>query len=78
MKKYLLSAIIGSLFITFTAYSQQYRWAKGIGGTNLDRGNGITVDPQGNVYIVGAFQGSNVDFDPGPGSFIITFQLVIR
>ena len=72
MKKYLLIVIIGSLFITFTAYSQQYQWAKGIGGTVNDRGGGITVDKYGNVCIVGIFRGTNVDFDPGAGNLLLS------
>ena len=72
MKKYLLGAIISSLFITFTINPQQYQWAKGIGGSLIDRGGGITVDNNGNVYIVGIFQGTNVDFDPGAGNLILS------
>jgi hypothetical protein len=72
MKIYLLTVIIGSLLITFTTYPQQYRWAKGIGGTGNDRGGGITVDKYGNVYIVGIFRGTNVDFDPGTGNLLLS------
>jgi len=45
-------------------------WAKAIGGTKLDAGGSIAVDPTGtgDVYTTGYFHGI-VDFDPGPGSF---------
>ena len=46
-------------------------WAKRVGGINTDRGLGLTVDPQGNVYGTGYFS-HTVDFDPGPGTFPIT------
>lgn len=46
-------------------------WAKRVGGINTDRGFGLTVDPQGNVYSTGYFS-HTVDFDPGPGTFPIT------
>jgi hypothetical protein len=46
-------------------------WAKAMGGTLPEGGEGISVDISGNVYTTGTFQGT-VDFDPGPGSFNLT------
>ncbi len=43
-----------------------FLWAKGFGGTGLDRINGITTDVTGNIYVTGYYAGT-VDFDPGPG-----------
>lgn len=43
-------------------------WAKSLGGTSFDRGNVITTDSFGNVYVAGYFQ-LTTDFDPGPSSF---------
>ncbi|MBP6311756.1 MAG: SBBP repeat-containing protein [Flavobacteriales bacterium] len=40
-------------------------WAYSFGGSSPDRGNGITVDDTGNVFVVGRVAGT-VDFDPGP------------
>lgn len=45
-------------------------WVKIIGGTESDTGNDIVVDGANNVYIIGSF-GPTIDFDPGPGEFII-------
>lgn len=49
-------------------------WAKNIGGDNIYSGTvgySITVDLNGFVYVTGSF-GNSVDFDPGPGTQIIT------
>jgi len=43
-------------------------WAKNIGATLYNGGNGIATDASGNVYTTGNFFGTQ-DFDPGPGVF---------
>ncbi|WP_299684931.1 T9SS type A sorting domain-containing protein [uncultured Dokdonia sp.] len=50
-------------------------WAKSIGAEGDDEGFGITIDPFGNVIVVGSFRGT-VDFDPGIGVHYETFQTV--
>jgi gliding motility-associated-like protein len=50
------------------------KWAKQFAGGvtgSYDRGQGVKVDANGNVYSVGIFSGT-VDFDPGPGTFNLT------
>lgn len=49
-----------------------FLWAKKIGGTSQDFASIINVDPHGNITLIGWFQSSSVDFDPGPGNFRIT------
>lgn len=44
--------------------------AKTIGGSEFDAGNDLAIDNNNNVYLIGSF-GPSVDFDPGPGTFII-------
>ncbi len=55
--------------------SGNFVWAKGIQGDDLDRGQAIATDSNGNVYTAGMF-GSTIDFDPGPGNFSLTAQSV--
>ncbi|MBK9285865.1 MAG: T9SS type A sorting domain-containing protein [Sphingobacteriaceae bacterium] len=61
------------LISTFISYAQlpPLQWARSMGGTLGETGYCVINDDQGNVYTTGAFQGA-VDFDPGPGSFILT------
>ena len=62
----------GGSDIFFAKYSSigEYQWAYSIGGPYLfgDGGSDIAVDVSGNIYIIGSFRGSNVDFDPGSGT----------
>jgi hypothetical protein len=43
----------------------------GFGGTGMDRGYGIAVDPQNRIHTTGSFFGT-ADFDPGPGTLNLT------
>lgn len=54
------------IFVSKYNTNGQYEWAFSIGGTNLDVGRDIEIDPSGNVYVVGEFNGNNIDFDPSP------------
>ncbi|MBO9699347.1 MAG: gliding motility-associated C-terminal domain-containing protein [Sporocytophaga sp.] len=42
-------------------------WAFGIGSSQDDEGKSICIDKEGNIYVTGYFQGSNIDVDPGEG-----------
>lgn len=54
--------------ISIESYSQEFEWAKQIGGLNAQVTEAIITDTAGNVYTAGWFRGT-VDFDPGPGIF---------
>jgi hypothetical protein len=48
-----------------------FDWAFTLGASSGDRVRDVTVDPAGNVGIIGTFVGT-VDFDPGPGVHNLT------
>ncbi len=70
MKKKLLIIIV---LISFgiNAKSQNFIWAKKMGGLWFDYSMDIAVDASGNVYTTGSFA-DTADFDPGPGVFNLT------
>ena len=55
------------IFVLKLDSSGDFVWAKKIGGTGTDAGNGIALDSSNNVYITGYFN-DTVDFDPGAGT----------
>jgi hypothetical protein len=57
----------GDIAITKFNADGSYGWTYVFGGTGNDGPQGITTDPSNNVYIVGFFSSSNVDFN-GTGS----------
>jgi len=55
------------VLISFT--QEDHGWVRTYGGVGEDRGLGVSVDGDGNVYVTGAYS-ETVDFDPGPGEDI--------
>lgn len=69
MKKIIQFSIALTLLLLSKVSAQPYfQWAQGVGSPTLEQGRSVTTDTQGNVYVVGVFQGT-VDFDPGPSTF---------
>lgn len=61
------------LTIGFTpCKAQTFEWAKRIGGAGEESCRTMALDNQGNIYLAGSFQGTNVDFDPGSGTALLT------
>lgn len=60
---------VGESDIFLASYDKNglYRFSQTIGGPANDIGYDIAVDPTNNVYLTGAFQGTNVDFGPASG-----------
>lgn len=65
-----------NIFVSKLTAAGDFIWAKGMGGTSIngtaDEGMSIGVDQNGNVFTCGHFWSANADFDPGPGSFILS------
>jgi hypothetical protein len=59
------------IFISKLDASGNFIWARSLGTTGTEYGNGIAVDGSGDVYTTGYF-GPSMDFDPGPGVFNLT------
>ena len=69
MKKKIFT-LLATLWLTTSLMAQtpEFEWAVGMGGSDVDVGFSVTVDPFGNVYTSGYFEGT-VDFDPGSGIY---------
>jgi len=72
-----ISTFLSLFFITTSLLAQinqeiQYEWAVNFGGTSDEVAKSIAIDPSGNIYTVGNFEGT-VDFNPDPtGVFNLT------
>jgi hypothetical protein len=66
----LRSSVSGSTdaFLSKFDSSVSYQWARTWGGTGTDYSYNVCVDGLGNVFAVGTFYSSDMDFDPGSGS----------
>ncbi|MBK9249556.1 MAG: SBBP repeat-containing protein [Ignavibacteria bacterium] len=49
-----------------------YVWAHRFGGTLTDESRSLKTDAANNIYFCGYFSGTNVDFDPGAGTTLLT------
>lgn len=63
----LTSSGVSDIFISKLDSSGNFVWAKKVGGTGDDYGNGLDMDANNNIYITGNFSGT-ADFDPGAGT----------
>ncbi len=60
------------IFVAKYNSAGSYQWAFNIGGSSMDKGYAIALDPSANyIYITGDIIGS-VDADPGPGTANLT------
>ncbi|MBL4752230.1 MAG: SBBP repeat-containing protein [Flavobacteriales bacterium] len=64
---------LDDVFIQKLDVNGDFIWAKSVGGSWQDRGESITIDDFGNVYVTGSF-GDTADFDPGVAMFNLIAQ----
>jgi hypothetical protein len=57
-------------FVSKLDASGNFVWAKQITGTSNEYANGVSIDPSGNVYIAGSFDGV-VDLDPSVATLTV-------
>jgi hypothetical protein len=69
----LTSAGADDIFVSRLDSNGNFIWAKSMGGTNRDVGNGIALDLSSNVYTTGFLQGT-ADFDPGADVYNLTSE----
>lgn len=62
----------GDGFVCCFSTSGAFQWVKNWGTVGEVWCQGIAADASGNLYIGGPFTGVNVDFDPGPGTCLLT------
>lgn len=59
---------LSDIFVVKVNSDGQFSWAKSIGSTNNDEGNGIDIDDfNESVFVIGSFSGT-IDLDPGAGT----------
>jgi len=58
---------LADIFVSKLDVSGNFVWAKQMGGTSGDLGQGIAVDGSGNVYTTGYYYSNDADFDPNGG-----------
>lgn len=66
-----VSAGDADIFLLKLDPNGQFQWVKTMGGQLNDFGEGIALDPWGNICLIGNFEGI-ADFDPGFGNEILT------
>ncbi|HEX2607954.1 MAG TPA: hypothetical protein VHK91_11265, partial [Flavisolibacter sp.] len=59
------------LYLAACDLSGNLLWVHTAGGSVIDRGTSLTIDPDNNIYLTGSYTGT-VDFDPSPGTYNLT------
>ncbi len=69
------SAGLADIFVTkIDAAGANILYSTYVGGSGLDRGDGIAIDSNGNAYVVGRIDSSSINFPSTPGSFASSYR----
>lgn len=70
--KAILTLCLVAVTTIANAQTITFQWAKSFVGQTIgtDEGLSIAQDPSGNILVAGVMR-SNIDFDPGPGSYVL-------
>lgn len=66
------SAGLDDIFLACYSPAGAFLWGGRIGGSSYDAAEKMTIDANSNVIIVGYYRGTNIDFDPGAGTFLLS------
>jgi uncharacterized repeat protein (TIGR01451 family) len=70
-----VNAGLADIFVTkIDAAGANIIYSTYVGGSGLDRGDGIAIDNGGNAYVVGRVDSSSIDFPTTPGSFATSYR----
>jgi hypothetical protein len=69
MKRFIIISII-QFYFTGLFYTQNFSFARQMGGPGIEQALGIALDASGNVYTTGYYQQYG-DYDPGPATYTI-------
>ena len=68
-----IALLLAQLGGSASAADGDVSWSTQFGGSGSDRGAGIAAGPDGSLYVVGSFNGSD-DVDPGPGTTVLVSE----
>ncbi|MDX1652416.1 MAG: HYR domain-containing protein [Brumimicrobium sp.] len=71
LKIFVCSLLFSLTSLTYSVFGQNFEWAGAFQGLDNDYGQGIDIDPSGNVYSAGYYF-NNIDLDPGVGAVTYT------
>ncbi len=68
----LSSSGMEDIFVLKINKEGRFQWAKSMGGPGNDRATSLAIDGCGHLYVAGDFNLFPADFDPGPGTHMVS------
>ena len=70
--KNIYPSFLAFLMVPLLLEGQTLEWATSVGGSQFERATYVKVDKDKSVYTVGQYSSTNVDFDPGVGTHVLS------